>query len=55
MVAEIELPRADEPFAKPVWLGVEATDAPRYYNLALASRPYSQWSESEREASDLKE
>ena len=55
VVAEIELQRADEPFTRPDWLGVEATDASRYYNLALASRPYSQWSEAEREATDLKE
>jgi adenylate cyclase len=48
VVAEIELERADEPFARPDWLGAEATDLPRYYNLALASRPYSQWSETER-------
>jgi adenylate cyclase len=34
---------------------VEATNAPRYYNLALASRPYSQWREDEREAIDLKD
>ena len=55
VVAEIELDDADEAFAKPEWLGEEATDAPRYYNLALASRPYSQWREDEREASDLKD
>ena len=55
VVAEIELDSAEEAFARPEWLGVEATDAPRYYNLALASRPYSQWSEDERAANDLKE
>ena len=55
VVAEIELDSADEAFAKPEWLGEEATDAPRYYNLALASRPYSQWRGDEREATDLKE
>ena len=55
VVAEIELDDADEAFAKPEWLGEEATDAPRYYNLALASRPYSQWRGDEREATDLKE
>jgi adenylate cyclase len=55
VVAEIELDSADETFARPGWLGVEATDSPRYYNLALASRPYSQWSEDERAANDLKE
>ena len=55
VVAEIELQSADAPFALPDWLGVEATDASRYYNLALASRPYSQWSGAERDAIDLKE
>jgi adenylate cyclase len=55
VVAEIELGSADEAFERPGWLGVEVTDTPRYYNLALASRPYSQWSEAERAASDVKE
>ncbi len=55
VVAEIELDSADEVFAKPDWLGAEATHAQRYYNLALASRPYSQWREDERLAIDLKE
>lgn len=53
LVAEIELDSEDETFAKPDWLGVEATHAPRYYNLALASRPYSQWCDDERNAIDL--
>ena len=55
VVAEIELQSADESFARPDWLGAEATDAPRYYNLALATRPYSQWSGAERGAADLEE
>ena len=53
VVAEIELSRVDETFARPDWLGAEATHAQRYYNLALASRPYSQWSDDERKALDL--
>ena len=48
VVAEIELASADEPFAKPSWIGAEVTDSPRYYNLALATRPYSQWSAAEK-------
>lgn len=48
VVAEIELGSADEAFAKPAWLGAEVTDEPRYYNLALATRPYAQWSADER-------
>jgi adenylate cyclase len=55
VVAEIELDSADEAFERPDWTGVEVTDTPRYYNLALASRPYSQWSGDERAASDVKE
>ena len=55
VVAEVELDSADEAFDRPEWLGIEVTDTPRYYNLALASRPYSQWSEAERAASDVKE
>jgi adenylate cyclase len=53
IVAEIELDSGDEWFERPAWLGMEVTDSTRYYNLALASRPYSQWSEAERAASDL--
>lgn len=52
VVAEIELTRADEPFEHPSWLGREVTDAARYYNLALASRPYLQWSAGERAATE---
>ena len=48
VVAEIELDSADEAFDKPDWIGAEVTDSPRYYNLALATRPYSQWSAAER-------
>ncbi|RNF84979.1 CYTH domain-containing protein [Montanilutibacter psychrotolerans] len=48
VVAEIELASADEVFALPPWIGAEVTDAARYYNLALASRPYVQWSPNER-------
>jgi adenylate cyclase len=55
VVAEIELGSVDEAFARPDWLGPEATHAQRYYNLALASRPYSQWRAEERLALDLKE
>ena len=51
--AEIELQRADEGFALPGWAGRQVTDALRYYNLALASHPYSQWTEDERKATDI--
>jgi adenylate cyclase len=55
VVAEIELADADETFAQPDWVGAEATHAARYYNLALASRPFSQWRDDERQAQDLME
>ncbi len=48
VVAEIELADADESFQRPDWLGVEVTDESRYYNLALASQPFSQWSAQQR-------
>jgi adenylate cyclase len=48
VVAEIELSHADEPFERPAWLGREVTPIARYYNVNLASHPYSRWSEAER-------
>ncbi|KRD74629.1 CYTH domain-containing protein [Lysobacter sp. Root983] len=48
VVAELELQHADEAYARPDWLGREVTDAARYYNLALAARPYADWSADER-------
>ncbi|QOW23899.1 CYTH domain-containing protein [Lysobacter sp. H23M47] len=48
VVAEIELADAHECFQRPDWLGVEVTDESRYYNLALASHPFSQWSAQQR-------
>ena len=53
VVAEIELQHADEAFALPAWAGKQVTDALRYYNLALASRPYSRWADGERAANDI--
>jgi adenylate cyclase len=47
-VAEIELESADEAFERPEWLGPEVTDAQRYYNLALAERPFARWSDQEK-------
>jgi len=48
VVAEIELPAADTAFERPDWAGREVTDALRYYNLALADRPYSTWTPGEK-------
>jgi adenylate cyclase len=48
VIAEIELPAVDTEFARPDWLGAEVTECGRYYNSALAERPYAQWTASER-------
>ncbi len=48
VVAEIELEAVDAPFARPDWLGAEVTELRRYYNLALAARPYAEWDAGER-------
>ena len=48
VVAEIELQSIDEPFARPDWIGSEVTELQRYYNLALAERPYAQWTDEEK-------
>lgn len=53
VVAELELEAEDAPFARPPWLGPEVTHLRRYYNLALADRPYAHWSADERAAADL--
>ena len=43
VVAEIELPSEAHPFEHPDWLGEEVTQDPRYFNSALAARPYASW------------
>ncbi len=48
VVAEVELEQADQAINLPEWVGEEVTDQVRYYNLALAARPYSQWSDAEK-------
>lgn len=43
VVAEIELERADQAFARPPWLGDEVSLDPRYLNSSLSALPFSQW------------
>lgn len=43
VVAEVELDAADEAIALPPWVGDEVTDDVRYYNAALARKPYRDW------------
>ncbi len=48
VVAEVELEQADQAIELPEWAGEEVTDQVRYYNLALAARPYRQWPDTEK-------
>jgi len=48
VVAELELPAVAAAFPRPDWLGQEVTEQVRYYNLALAERPFSRWSAQEQ-------
>jgi adenylate cyclase len=52
LVAEIELDAVDEAFPRPDWLGPEVSHLARYYNMNLATRPYRDWNETERNAPD---
>lgn len=52
VVAEIELDGVDDEFPRPGWLGSEVSHLRRYYNMELASHPYSTWDSAERDAHD---
>jgi adenylate cyclase len=52
VVAELELPDANAAHPRPDWLGREVSSVTRYYNVNLLERPYSEWSEEERNATD---
>ena len=43
IIAEIELPDENAPFAEPNWLGEELSFDPRYFNSYLAEHPFSGW------------
>lgn len=43
IVAEVELSRVDEVFARPDWLGEDISHDIRYYNSQLARHPYQTW------------
>jgi len=45
VVAEIELDSVDQTIHRPVWLGQEVTDDPRYTNARLTQCPFSRWPE----------
>jgi CYTH domain-containing protein len=43
IVAEIELQSGDQEFPRPVWVGEEVTEDPRYFNSNLIKNPYTAW------------
>jgi adenylate cyclase len=47
VVAELEIERESDQFARPAWIGREVTDDVRYYNASLAQRPWANWAGEE--------
>lgn len=43
VMAEIELADADEAFTMPDWAGLDVSDDDRYYNVNLATHPFTEW------------
>lgn len=43
ILAEIELEKEEEEFAKPDWVGEDVTGDRRYYNSYLSRYPYKKW------------
>jgi CYTH domain-containing protein len=43
VVAEVELEDEDEEIDVPLWIGVEVTGDPRYFNSSLVANPFSTW------------
>jgi len=48
VVAEVELPDEQTQPPLPDWVGQEVTHELRYYNVALAQRPYKDWGDEEK-------
>ena len=49
VIAEIELNDENEAYELPPFVGKNVTGIARYYNSNLSQRPYSQWSEEEKD------
>ncbi|MBE0677007.1 MAG: CYTH domain-containing protein [Bacteroidales bacterium] len=43
VIAELELESEDQKIVKPLWLGPEVSEDPRYTNSQLATHPFSLW------------
>lgn len=50
IVAEVELPDAAYAIERPSWLGAEVSHDLRFSNSQLARRPWSAWTDEERDA-----
>ncbi|MBN2606343.1 MAG: CYTH domain-containing protein [Thiotrichales bacterium] len=48
IVAEVELDSEDEALELPEWIGREVTNIVRYYNISLTQKPYTTWSDDEK-------
>ena len=48
VIAEVELPSADAEVMLPPWADAEVTGEKRYYNSALITHPYTQWTKEEK-------
>ena len=46
IIAEVELEDDQREIVTPDWVGEEVTDDPRYFNINLVRRPYSEWEQS---------
>jgi CYTH domain-containing protein len=43
IIAEIELPNAEQSVELPDWIGPEVSNDPRYFNSNLSKHPFSHW------------
>lgn len=43
VIAEVELGHETQAFKKPLWIGEEVTEDPRYFNSNLIANPYVRW------------
>jgi adenylate cyclase len=51
VIAEVELKRRNQRIKLPSWVGREVSHEARYFNMNLARRPFSQWSQKLRQHS----
>jgi len=54
ILAEVELPREDAPYARPDWLGQDVSEEGRFYNIRLIERPFGQWTAAEQQGKEAR-